>query len=144
MADYPQIRKLVLSDPNLGKIRDDKLAKSYGVSKSFVAKIRNELGIDFQWKSRRTGPKSPQLDKVKKYSYLLGKYSDRSIADNLNVHKETVRRCRVQLGIRAHPSGKPLKVPPLSDEEILLSGWKPIPERVGLTKNEWRRKCASN
>ena len=140
MIDYAIKKELVLADPNLGKVRDDELAEKYGVSKSFVSKIRNKCGIPFQWKQRKAILPAPQRDKVKKYSYLLGKYSDTSIAETLAVHRETVRSYRIELGIPAHPSGKKLTIIPLSDEEKLMNAWKCIPERVGLTKNQWLRR----
>lgn len=143
--DYKKIGEKLLADKRIGKVPDDELGEEYGVSKTFICKLRARHGIEFQWK-RTSGPgrTAPNREKVHKHKYLLGKFSDCSIAYMLGVHKETVRRVRLSLGIPTAPPGKTLKYKPLSEETKLLEGWKCIPERVGLTRNQWRKQCALN
>ena len=138
--DYDRIRVKVAKDPDLGKVEDSVLAEKYGVSKFFVCKIRNRLNIPFKWKRNVYHPPATNKEKVLEYKQLLGKYSDTSIADFLGFHKETVRRVRAELGLPA--AKKKLDYFPLSKEQQLMHNWPCIPERVGLTKNEWRKKCA--
>jgi hypothetical protein len=142
--DYKKLGEKILADKRIGKVPDDELGEEYGVSKTFVCKLRAKHGIEFQWK-RTPGPgrTAPSREKLQKHLYLLGKFSDCSIAHMLEVNKESVRRLRISLNIPVAPPGKTLQYKPLSDETKLLEGWRCIPERVGLTRNQWRKRCAS-
>lgn len=134
--NYDLKREQISKDPDLGKITDVEMGERYGVSKTFVCKIRNRLGVDFEWKRNSGRPKSPRRDKVIKHKSLLGVYSDYSISRHLEVNKETVRRVRLEMGLS--PGKKNLDdTVVISDEQSLLDSWKCIPERVGLTKNQW-------
>lgn len=143
MKNFKLKREQILEDPRLGKIPDSELGEKYGVSKTFVCKLRNKHGVPFTWK-RGAGPgrESPHKDRVLQYKSLLGVYSDRSIALWLNVNKETVRRVRLKLEI--DPGKTTLKFYPISDDMKLMQSWGTIPERVGLTKNQWRKQCGLN
>jgi len=139
--NYKLIGKRLLADKRIGKVPDAQIGGEYGVSKTFVCKLRAKNGIPFQWK-RTPGPgvPSPNKDKVKKHIYLLGKFSDCSIAHMLEVNKETVRRVRVSLNIAPAPAGSTLKYKPLSEESRLLESWPCIPEMVGLSPREWKEE----
>lgn len=85
---------------NLGKVSDNELCKIAGVSGTAVRTLRIQYGIP-AYKSEECKRRQSAIDSV---IHRLGVDSDNSIAIDINVPTETVRRRRIKLGIKAVPT----------------------------------------
>jgi hypothetical protein len=87
-------RELAKEDPRIGKISDERLARSLGVATDTIRKARIELGIPPSY----TGTK---LSDLAKKDPRLGKVSDTKLARLLGVSHTTLGTARRELGIPA-------------------------------------------
>ena len=85
---------------NLGKISDAELSRTVGISASAISKLRKKYNIPAhksQEHKRRISAIASVIDR-------LGVDSDHSIAMDINVPTEFVRRRRIKLGIKPVPT----------------------------------------
>lgn len=134
-------------DDRVGTVPDTEIARSHGVSQSMVRRYRYVNGIQ-----SHDGNIWPHRDYAKKIAEdpELAKMSILRACKHYKVSNDIIMVARHLCGLRWNK-----KSPRKSQGEIdieawnkqnadKLTAWRCIPERVGLTRNQWRKKCALN
>ena len=116
----------------LGKVEDQEIAEKFGVSVTFVAKVRRELGIH-------------QIHKFPKgIENYAGKMTDKEAAAKLNCQVRRVFEYRCEHNINSYRrKTRYTKTQQIIDDYEKLGTLQKVADKYGCTR-EWIRQVLSN